>query len=134
MWHPSADHRLGGEFSLTATGVHSARIDTTDPASFTDANANDQRVQRLIERVTVSPDASLRTTQAPVEVRRGGGTASAEYDSGVPATDLVAQGRKLRAKFAGLVDPLLGVEAKALADRIEHITELPSARGLLRAG
>jgi 2-methylcitrate dehydratase PrpD len=126
---------LEAKFSLTATTAFTALgIDTTDPASFTDANANDQRVQRLIERVTVNTDDRLRTTQARVEVRRGDHTASAECDSGVPATDLVAQGRKLRAKFTGLVDPLIGVEAKALADRIDHIAELPSARGLLRPG
>jgi 2-methylcitrate dehydratase PrpD len=123
---------LEAKFSLTATTAFTVLgIDTTDPASFTDANANDQRVQRLIERVTVTPDPRLRTTQARVEVRRGGASTSGEHDSGVPASDLVAQGLKLRAKFAGLVDPLIGVEAKALADRIDHITELSSARGLL---
>jgi hypothetical protein len=47
-------------------------------------------------------------------VRRGGDSTSGEYDSGVPASDLVAQGLKLRAEFAGL------------ADRIDHITELSS--------
>jgi hypothetical protein len=108
-------------------------IDTTDPASFTDANATDPQVRRLIERVVVSPDPRLRTTQARVKMSRAGSSASGEYDSGVPASDLVAQGAKLRAKFAGLVDPLLGAEAKALADRIEHVADLPSARGLLRS-
>ena len=49
----------------------------------------------------------------------------------MPATDLAAQGAKLRAKFAGLVDPVLGADAKALADRIEHIADLPTARALV---
>ena len=75
----------------------------------------------------MTTDERLRTTQARVELHGGGGTRTSDYDSGVPATDLAAQGAKLRAKFAGLVDPVLGADAKALADRIEHITDLPSA-------
>jgi 2-methylcitrate dehydratase PrpD len=124
---------LEAKFSLTATTAFTVLgIDTTDPASFTDTNANDRRVQQLIERVTVTPDPRLSSTQARVELRQAGETTSADYDSGVPAVDLAAQGRKLRAKFAGLVDPIIGVEAKALADRIDHLAELTSARGLLR--
>ncbi len=123
---------LEAKFSLTATTAFAVLgIDTTDPASFTDANANDERVRTLVGNVVVTTDDRLRTTQARVDLHRGGTTRSAEYDSGVPATDLAAQGAKLRAKFAGLVDPVLGTDAKALADRIDHITDLPSARLLV---
>ena len=123
---------LEAKFSLTATTAFTLLgIDTADPASFTDANTNDERVRALIERVTVTTDEGLRTTQARVELHGSGARRVAEHDSGVPATDLDAQGAKLRAKFAGLVDPVLGADAKALADRIEHLGDLPTARLLV---
>jgi 2-methylcitrate dehydratase PrpD len=123
---------LEAKFSLTATTAFTILgIDTTDPASFTDGNANDERVRALIDVVEVTTDHRLRTTQARVEVRGSGTIRSSEYDSGTPATDLVAQGAKLRAKFAGLVGPTLGADAKSLADRIEHIADLSTARLLV---
>jgi 2-methylcitrate dehydratase PrpD len=124
---------LEAKFSLTATVAFTVLgIDTTDPASFTDGNADDERVRALIERTVVSTDQRLRTTQARVEVHGQGRARTAEYDSGVPASDLAVQGAKLRTKFAGLVDPVMGADAKALADRIEHISDLPTARLLVR--
>jgi 2-methylcitrate dehydratase PrpD len=123
---------LEAKFSLTATTAFTiVGIDTSDPASFTDANANDERVRALMERTTVTTDPALRTTQARVELHGAGQSHHSEFDSGVPATDLGAQGAKLRAKFTGLVEPALGDDAKALADRIEHIVDLPSARLLV---
>jgi 2-methylcitrate dehydratase PrpD len=123
---------LETKFSLTATTAFTILgIDTTDPASFVDEHAADERVRALIERVTVITDDSLRNTQTRVEIVAGGRTQVAEYDTGVPATDLVAQGAKLRAKFSNLTEPLLGDDAKALAERVEHLTALTSARQLV---
>ena len=123
---------LEAKFSLTATTAFTVLgIDTTDPASFVDEHAADERVRALIERVDVDTDPELRNTQVRVEVVADGRTRVAEYDTGVPATDLDAQGAKLRAKFSNLVEPLLGADAKALAERIEHVTALPSTRQLV---
>ena len=123
---------LEAKFSLTATTAFTVLgIDTTDPASFVDEHAADERVRALIERVDVDTDPELRNTQVRVEVVADGRTRVAEYDTGVPATDLDAQGAKLRAKFSNLVEPLLGGDAKALAERIEHVTALPSTRQLV---
>ena len=123
---------LEAKFSLTATTAFTVLgIDTTDPASFVDGHAADGRVRALIERVDVDTDPELRNTQVRVEVVADGRTRVAEYDTGVPATDLDAQGAKLRAKFSNLVEPLLGGDAKALAERIEHVTALPSTRQLV---
>jgi hypothetical protein len=85
----------------------------------------------LIERVAVVIDPSLHTTQVRVEAVADGRTRVAEYDTGVPAADLDAQGAKLRTKFSNLVEPLIGDDAKALAERIEDLTALPSARQLV---
>jgi 2-methylcitrate dehydratase PrpD len=130
---PRPSTGLEAKFSLTATTAFTiAGIDTSDPASFSDANVNDERVRALIERIVVTTDSALRITQARVVVEGGRHPARhAEHDSGVPATDLAAQGAKLRAKFAGLVEPVLGADAKALADRIEHLADLPSVRRLV---
>jgi 2-methylcitrate dehydratase PrpD len=123
---------LEAKFSLAATTAFTiAGIDTADPASFTDENATDARVQALVERVAVATDPQLRATQVRAEVHASSGTRTTEYDSGVPARDLVDQGRKLRAKFAALVEPVLGAEAAALADRIDHVDQLSSARQLV---
>jgi hypothetical protein len=88
-------------------------------------------VRALIERVAVVIDPSLHTTQVRVEAVADGRTRVAEYDTGVPAADLDAQGAKLRTKFSNLVEPLIGDDAKALAERIEDLTALPSARQLV---
>jgi 2-methylcitrate dehydratase PrpD len=123
---------LEAKFSLTATTAFTiVGIDTTDPASFSDGNANDERVRALIDKVDVMTDHGLRTTQARVEVHGRHATRRSQHDSGVPATDLAAQGAKLRAKFAGLVGPALGGDAKSLADRVEHIADLATARALV---
>jgi 2-methylcitrate dehydratase PrpD len=123
---------LEAKFSLTATTAFTVLgIDTTDPASFVDEKAADERVRSLIERVTVTTDSSLRNTQVRVEIVDDGRTRVAEHDTGVPATDLEAQGARLRAKFSSLGEPLLGADAKALAERVEHLTALSSARQLV---
>ncbi|MDR3529790.1 MAG: MmgE/PrpD family protein, partial [Rhodopila sp.] len=56
----------------------------------------------------------------------------AQHDSGVPAADVVDQGKRLEAKFAGLVDPVLGTEKTArLIAEIDRLDTLPEVRGLL---
>jgi 2-methylcitrate dehydratase PrpD len=123
---------LETKFSLTGTTAFTILgIDTSDPASFVDDRAREQRVTAMIERITVATDSSLRTTQARVEIVADGRPRVAEHDTGVPATDLDAQGAKLRAKFSNLVGPFLGADAKALAERVEQLAALPSARQLV---
>ena len=123
---------LEAKFSLTATTAFTVLgIDTTDPASFVDDHVADERVRALIDRIDVDTDSRLRNTHVRVEVVADGRTQVAEHDTGVPATDLDAQGAKLRAKFTNLAEPVLGADAKALAERVEHVTALPSARQLV---
>src|SRR5262249_30640941 len=126
---------LEAKFSLAATTAFTVLdIDTSDPAAFNDANANDPRVHALIEKVEVATDERLRTTQVRVELRSGTGARVAEYDSGVPARDLAEQERKLKAKFAALAAPVLGADAKAPSERVDQIQALPSARQLVSGG
>jgi hypothetical protein len=57
---------------------------------------------------------------------------SASHDSGVPATDTADQGRRLEEKFAGLVEPVLGVaRCRSLIDRIAGVDNLGDAREMV---
>ena len=57
---------------------------------------------------------------------------TAQHDAGIPASDVTQQGKRLEAKFAALVDPVLGTEktARLIAD-IGRLDTLPHVRGLL---
>ena len=68
----------------------------------------------MIDRVEVRTDRGLGNTQTRVELRANGRSFDEFHDSGIPATDLEAQGAKLAAKMTGLTAPLLGAEASEL--------------------
>jgi 2-methylcitrate dehydratase PrpD len=60
---------------------------------------------------------------------------SAQHDSGVPAEDVTHQGQRLEAKFAALVDPVLGMERSArLIAGIGRLDTLGNVSGLIAAG
>jgi hypothetical protein len=63
---------------------------------------------------------------------RDGSQLTAQHDAGVPADDVARQGARLEAKFAALVDPVLGLETTAhlIAD-IGRFDSLADVRGLL---
>ena len=127
---------LEAKFSLTATTALSLlEIDTTDTATFVDATLENEELQRLIDRVHVETDSDLRGTQARVRLSSLGESYEALYDTGVPATDLGGQGEKLRAKFNGLVAPVLGDEAAAglatSALNLGDLADLAQLRGFV---
>ncbi len=64
---------------------------------------------------------------------RDGSRVTAQHDSGVPATDVADQGKRLEAKFAALVDPVLGADKTAalIVDNGRFDT-LADVRGLMR--
>ena len=63
---------------------------------------------------------------------RDGSRFSAQHDAGIPASDVAHQGRRLEAKFAALVDPVLGTDktARLIAD-IGRFEALADVRGIL---
>jgi 2-methylcitrate dehydratase PrpD len=124
---------LEGKFSLRATtamallGVDTARLDT-----YTDARMVDGPLVRLRDRVRVVTEPGLSSTRVRVAIRAAGRAAVAEADSGTPAADLSEQRRRLQAKFAALVEPVLGARRCAeLAKAALGIDEAPSAAALL---
>jgi len=61
-----------------------------------------------------------------------GSRVTARHDSGIAATDVAQQGKRLEAKFAALVDPVLGQQKTArLIGDIAEFDALPQVRGLL---
>jgi 2-methylcitrate dehydratase PrpD len=124
---------LQAKFSLRATTAMALLgDDTTDPLTFNDPRVNEPDLQDLLHRVRVVTDDALSGTQSQVEiVLAGGDRLHGRYDSGIPATDLAAQGRKLRAKFDALAVPAVGADrAAALAERIGGVRTLTNAATL----
>jgi 2-methylcitrate dehydratase PrpD len=129
---PRPSTGLEAKFSLTGTQAFTLLgIDTADPAAFDDARVRANDVQSIVARVNIETYPSLRTTQTRSCIETADATYEGAYDTGVPASDLEAQGVKLRAKFDGLVRPILGsTRADDLAGRLHLLAGLPSARDL----
>lgn len=124
------------KFSLrltTAMGL--AGVDTAASESFTEATAADPLLVGLRDKVSFDFRTGIPQTFTEVELAmKDGSKLSATHDSGIPASDVTAQGRRLEAKFAALVDPVLGTEktARLIAD-IGRFDELTDVHSLLAA-
>jgi 2-methylcitrate dehydratase PrpD len=130
---PAPKTGLEAKFSLRLTtafalaGIDTARLDT-----YSERLTNDPDVTRLRDKVAVDFVPGWPPTLAELQVTLlDGRTVTTRFDSGVPASDLAAQGRRLEAKFFSLVDPVLGrVRAEQIAhavrafDRIERVNDL----------
>ncbi len=125
--HPKTG--LEAKFSLAATiAITLLGDDTADPATFNDTRVNEPAVKSLIERVEVKTDELLSGTQSRLRLEmRDGAVHETECDTGIPASDLDTQGRKLRAKYTGIARPVLGERSEVLAQRIERLAELGDA-------
>src|SRR5947199_412113 len=106
-----AEPRTGlvGKFSLRATtALALLGEDTGAVATYSDAKMAETSVVRLRDRVRVEVDRAFSPTRARVTVVAGGRRLEEEADTGVPAADLAAQRRRLRAKFDALAGSVLG--------------------------
>lgn len=127
---------LEAKFSLRLTtafalaGVDTARLDT-----FCDARTAEPRLVALRDKVSVEPLPGVESTVIEVEIiGRDGSRRRARHDAGVAATDIAEQGRRLRAKFLSLVEPVLGASAaQGLIATIANLDALPSVAVLARA-
>lgn len=122
------------KFSLRMTAALAlSGEDTASEATYSEATAARGDLNRLREKVTVTP--SGKGTRAMVRiVFADGRTTEQAADVGIPMRDLAAQQEKLEAKFLTLVTPEFGAErADALRsiltrlDRVAQITELTEA-------
>ncbi|MBV1884147.1 MAG: MmgE/PrpD family protein [Pseudomonadales bacterium] len=117
---------LEAKFSLRANAALTVLgFDTTDPATYSDANIKNEKVQLILQKVRVKTDKLFKNTQSKVIFHRGDGKMLEQFfDTGIPATDLVGQQQKLEAKFHHLVSPKLKNKTEKLR---QFIMELESA-------
>jgi 2-methylcitrate dehydratase PrpD len=126
---------LEAKFSLrltTAMGL--AGLDTSRLSTFSAAVAADPRLIRLRDKVALDFRQGIASTFTQIDLSLlDGSRLTARHDAGIPATDVAEQGRRLEAKFAALVDPVLGTNQTAeLIAAIGHLESLPDVRKILR--
>lgn len=108
---PEPTTGLEVKFSLRHTAAFAlAGVDSSAPASFTDASACDPELVGLRERITVVPDGTPGRPTSVDIVLGDGRRFSVAHDVSVPEADLAVQGRRLEAKFTALATPVLGPE------------------------
>jgi len=126
---------LEAKFSLRlTTAMALAGVDTSRLSSYSREVVADPVLVELRDKVELEFRTGIPSTLSEIELlRTDGARFTAQHDSGIPATNASRQGRRLEAKFAALVDPILGTEktARLIAD-IGRLDALPDVRGLLR--
>ena len=131
---PAPRTGLEAKFSLrltTAMGL--AGVDTSRLSTFSEQVAADPVLIGLRDRVALDFRTGIPNTFTEIEVSlRDGSKFTAQHDAGVPAADVAHQGTRLEAKFAALVDPVLGSEktARLIAD-IGRLEALANVRGIM---
>ncbi len=126
---------LEAKFSLRLTTAFAlAGRDTAGLATYSEAQANDPLLVQLRDKVSVEFQRGWPHTLAEMTVTSADGRSfQARHDSGIPASDLAAQGRRLQAKFMSLAEPVLGrARAEALAAAVEDLDRLSSVAELTR--
>lgn len=126
---------LEAKFSLRlATAMGLAGIDTGRLSTYSAEIAANPVLVDLRDKVECEFRRDMPNTLAELELLLTDGTCiSARHDSGVPATDVAAQGERLKEKFTSLVEPVLGAErCHALIARIGSLDSLPDVREVMR--
>jgi 2-methylcitrate dehydratase PrpD len=131
---PTPRTGLEAKFSLrltTAMGL--AGIDTSRLSTYSEAVAADPVLIGLRDKVSLDFRTGIPNTFTEIELSlQNGAKFTARHDAGIPATDVAHQGTRLEAKFAALVDPVLGTArtTRLIAD-IGRLDSLPDVRGIL---
>ncbi|MEA2768002.1 MAG: hypothetical protein QOD93_964 [Acetobacteraceae bacterium] len=134
---PAPRTGLEAKFSLrltTAMGL--AGVDTSRLSTYSEEVAADPVLIGLRDKVSLDFRTGIPNTFSEIELSlRDGSKFTARHDAGVPATDVAHQGKRLEAKFAALVDPVLGTHnaAHLIAD-IGRLDTLENIRGLVSMG
>lgn len=112
-----------------------AGVDTAALSSYSDAGANDPALAALRQKINVDFVSGWPNSITEVEIILVDGcSVSARHDSGVAATDLIDQGRRLNFKFHALTSPILGNDkARRIAASIGQIHMHDDISELVRA-
>jgi 2-methylcitrate dehydratase PrpD len=132
---PAPRTGLEAKFSLRlTTAMALAGVNTGGLASYSEATAVDPTLIALRDKVEFNFQNGRPNTIADLElVLTDGRRVTATHDSGVPATDIAEQGRRLEEKFTSLAEPILGAAtARDLVDQIGRFDALRDLRGVMR--
>jgi hypothetical protein len=112
-----------------------AGLDTSRLSTFSAAVAADPVLITLRDKVMLDFCPGIANTFTQIDLSlQGGSQLTAQHDAGLPATDVSNQGRRLEAKFAALVDPVLGADKTAeLIAAIRHLDSLNDVREIMNA-
>ena len=124
---------LEAKFSLRLTiALALAGVDTASLATYTAERTAEPRLVALRDKVRINFEDGWSTSRAEMQVTLAdGSTLDAKADSGIPAPDVAAQGKRIEAKFLSLASPVLGepgarrlMEAVAGLDKLRSLAEL----------
>ncbi|HJV84171.1 MAG TPA: MmgE/PrpD family protein [Noviherbaspirillum sp.] len=126
---------LEAKFSLRQTaafalaGVDTARLDTYD-----EARMSESKVAALRNKVSVELLPDRPHTLAEMEVELVDGRRfSTSFDTGIPASSVEEQGRRIDAKFLSLASPVLGqARAEEIREMVHRLDRLSSVAELTR--
>jgi 2-methylcitrate dehydratase PrpD len=126
---------LEGKFSLrfmTAAALLGA--DTAGFTLFEEANVRDPALCALRDKIAVEFVTDRPRMQSDVIVElTDGRKLRATHDAGIPSSDYVLQGQRLRAKFERLAEPVLGADrSRALLQSVDAL-ERTSVADLMAA-
>jgi 2-methylcitrate dehydratase PrpD len=132
---PAPKTGLEAKFSLRLTtafalaGVDTARLDTYD-----DARTQEAEIVRLRDKVQVELERGMSTTVTEMGIAlKDGRKFTTRYDSGIPASDIAAQGIRVEAKYFSLAEPVIGrAQAERLANAVHGLDGLASVGELTR--
>lgn len=123
---------LAIKFSLRHTAALTLMEEDTGAIStYSDANAVREDLVALRDKVRVDPQGDQRRACTVRVALTNGSQLTESYDAGIPATDVVAQGERVKAKFRSLASPVLGTEKSAALleavydlENIKNVNEL----------
>lgn len=131
---PAPKTGLEAKFSLRlATAMGLSGIDTGRLSTYSAEVAGDPALMAIRDKVELDFRTGIPNTFAEIELLlTNGKRLTARHDSGLPASDTQAQGRRLEEKFMALVEPILGeARAMALMTEIGKFETLPNVHGVM---
>jgi 2-methylcitrate dehydratase PrpD len=132
---PAPRTGLEAKFSLRlTTAMALAGVDTGGLGSYSEETAADPTLIALRDKVEFDFHNGRPNTIADLElVLTDGRSVSTSYDSGIPASDVQEQGRRLAEKFTSLAEPILGgASTRDLIGDIERFESLSDLRTMMR--
>jgi 2-methylcitrate dehydratase PrpD len=125
---------LEAKFSLRQTiAMALAGVDTASLDAYSAAACAEAPLAALRGKLRIAFEENWPTSRAALTVTLADGARfEAEHDSGIPAPDVAAQGRRIEAKYLSLAVPIIGEErAGRLLDAVESIDRAGSVAGMM---